>query len=375
MAHTILSIAYPLMTVGPDEAGGSEQVLTLLDKAMTRAGHTSLVVAASGSTVTGTLIEAPAATGEITESLKANAQAVHGRLIEEALRRYPVDLVHMHSLDFHRYIPSGLVPVLSTLHLPVAWYPPRVFRNQRLNYFLNCVSSSQERKCPRLPSLLPSIPNGVEVDRFRSRAAKENYALSLGRICPEKGFHLAIDAARRARTSMILAGQVFPYAEHEEYFRKEIQPRMDGRRRFVGPVGFAGKRKLLARARCLLVPSLVDETSSLVAMEALAAGTPVVAFRAGALPEIVEHGRTGFIVADTDEMADAIRDASKLDPEDCRQAAQTRFSAKAMAERYLDLYERIMARSRYQAAGRRDSSWLFSWNTGARNHRLARAGA
>src|SRR5207249_5576489 len=129
---------------------------------------------------------------------------------------------------------------------------------------------------------------------------------ALGRICPEKGFHFALQAAKMARADLLLAGQVFPYASHVEYFESKIVPRLDERRQFVGPVGFHRKKRLLSKAKCLLVPSTVNETSSLVAMEALAAGTPVIAFPSGALPEIVEHGRTGYLVSDVKEMAQAI---------------------------------------------------------------------
>lgn len=138
-------------------------------------------------------------------------------------------------------------------------------------------------------------------------------------------------------------GRGLPYPAHEDYFRTEIEPRLDRSRRFIGPVGFERKRRLLTAARCLVVPSLAPETSSLVAMEALACGTPVVAFPAGALPEIVEHGRTGFLAADEREMAGAIRAASGLSAEDCRAAARERFDLEDMAARYFDLYRQVAA--------------------------------
>jgi CelD/BcsL family acetyltransferase involved in cellulose biosynthesis len=195
----------------------------------------------------------------------------------------------------------------------------------------------------RLPLLEP-IPNGVPVEAFRVQSRKDDYVVALGRICPEKGFLLAVEAARRAAVPLVLAGQVFDYPSHQAYFRTVLAPRLDPRWfRFVGPLGFDEKARLLGRARCLLVPSQTPETSSLVAMEALACGTPVVAFRAGALSDVVEDGRTGILVDSVDEMADAIQRVEGIDPAECRRAAETRFSASTMVTRSLARYAELAA--------------------------------
>jgi glycosyltransferase involved in cell wall biosynthesis len=152
-----------------------------------------------------------------------------------------------------------------------------------------------------------------------------------------------MQAARMAGVTLLLGGEVFPYLSHRAYFDDQVRPLLDRQRRYLGPVGFARKRRLLASARCLLVPSLAAETSSLVAMEAMACGTPVVAFPAGALPEIVEHGRTGFLVDDVEGMAAAIERAGEIDRAQCRQAAVQRFSVRQMTDAYLSLYERLAA--------------------------------
>jgi glycosyltransferase involved in cell wall biosynthesis len=345
MKLTILSVAYPLTEVGMDAVGGSEQVLTILDRSLVAEGHRSLVIAAEGSKVEGTLIASPQATGRLDDAVREWGRRIHRKLIRDALEKYPVDLVHMHSLDFHAYIPPGDVPVLATLHLPPDWYPRKIFRQRRSRYQLNCVSHSQHRSCPRCPDLLPPIPNGVDVDRFSEDVPRKNFALALGRICPEKGFHFALDAARRAKTELVLAGQVFPYRSHQDYFRRTIRPRLDAMRRFVGPIGFSKKRRLLCQAKCLMIPSTVSETSSLVAMEALACGTPVIAFRSGALPEIIDHGRTGFLVSDVAEMSRALREVGDLDPETCRRVARMRYSAQTMVARYLRLYQNLVRES------------------------------
>ncbi len=334
--------------------GGAEQVLSRLDAALVEAGHRSVVVACEGSATRGTLVATPPVPAVLDAAAKTAAHAAHRRAIAAALERFPADVVHMHGVDFHAYLPPPGVPMLVTLHLPLAWYPPEALRPARPGTRLHCVSAAQRRSAPSGLDLLPDIPNGVDAEAFAAaRHAKRGFALTMGRICPEKGFHLALDVARLADVPLLLAGQVFPYETHAAYFRDQVAPRLDVLRRFLGPVGFARKRRLLSAARCLLVPSLAEETGSLVAMEALACGTPVIAFPNGALADVVEHGRTGFLVRDAAEMARAIGRAGEIDPEACREAARTRFSAARSVGAYLRAYEDLAASGPRASGGRR----------------------
>jgi glycosyltransferase involved in cell wall biosynthesis len=193
-----------------------------------------------------------------------------------------------------------------------------------------------------MKNLLPEIENGVPVERLNLRISKRQFAISLGRICPEKGFHIAVSAAGQAKIPILIAGEVFPYEEHLSYFRNVLQPLLGRSGKFIGAIDFERKRRLLTASRCLLVPSLVPETSSLVTMEALACGTPVVAFPNGALPELIENGKTGYLVENEFEMAEAIHRCQDIDPEDCRNAAREKFTSERMAKSYLDLYKRII---------------------------------
>jgi glycosyltransferase involved in cell wall biosynthesis len=346
---TILNVAYPLAPVGHDAVGGAEQILTAVDRALVEAGHRSLVVACEGSTTAGTLLAVPRERGVLDEAARQRAFAAHRAAISSALEHFRVDLVHLHGIDFAGYLPER-APTLVTLHLPLDWYDAALLREPRPRLWFHSVSEAQHRTAPAGATLLPPIPNGVDTARLGMRHAKRGFTLNLGRICPEKGVHLALDAAKRAGRPLLIGGEVFRYDVHQRYFDEEVAPRLDHIRRFLGPLGFLRKRRFLAAARCLLVPSLAAETSSLVTMEALACGTPVIAFPNGAIPEIVDHGRTGFLVRDVAEMADAIEAAGAIDPEACRAAARERHGIEVMNRRYLDLYGRLAGRSASPAA-------------------------
>ncbi len=328
---TILSVAYPLARVGIDAVA-----------AIAKAGHHSMVVASEGSKVTGELIPVSLTRGPLDEANIAAARTRHRWAISQALRHRRVDLVHMHGFDFDAYLPPEGVPVLATLHCPADWYSAAALRPSRPRTYLNGVSARQHAMLGRNPRLLEPIENGVPVGAFSGSHRKRSFALMLARIAPEKGVHVALRAAKAAGLPLLVAGELFPYPGHGRYLVHDVEPLLDHHRRWIGPVGFARKRRLLAAARCLLVCSQVPETSSLVAREAMAAGTPVVALRRGALADVVDDGRTGFLVDDERALPDALRSVDALDPEVCRRTARERFDAGVMTRSYLRLYERLV---------------------------------
>jgi glycosyltransferase involved in cell wall biosynthesis len=347
MGLTVLNVAFPFARVGPDAAGGAEQILSTLDEGLEARGHHSIVVAVKGSEVHGELLAMPPADATIAYATWDRSHLAYRRVLADVLRTRSIDVVHMHGMDFLSYMPDVQVPIVATLHLPVRWYPESLLRLVRADLVLTCVSESQRRTLPAAP-LVPVdvIQNGVAIDRLARRGSRRReFVAVLGRICPEKGVHLALQAAGIAGVPLVIAGQVFGYEEHLEYFRRHIEPSIGPSCRFIGPVGPRRKRRLLSAARCLLVASQAPETSSLVAMEAMACGTPVVAFATGALPEVVEHGVTGFLVRSPEEMADAISMVGRIDPAACRARAVARFSDQRMIGEYIDVYEHLTSAS------------------------------
>jgi len=343
MPLTVLSVSYSLAHVSRKTAGGAEQVLATLDASLVRDGHRSLVLAPAGSRCDGLLIPAQIPRGILNDAAKDQARKIFKHQIDRILHEFSVDLIHMHGLDFYHYLPGRPLPIVVSLHLPLSWYAVDALRNLGPYVTLVAVSGSQARTAPAGVRISAVIPNGVDLSRFCVQKRKSDYALVIARICPEKGLHLAIQAAERAGVSLVIAGSIFDYSEHRDYFHSMILPRLNERIRFVGLVGGARKANLLAGARCLLVPSLVPETSSLVAMEAMASGTPVVAFPSGALKEIVDHRRTGFLVNDAEEMADAIGECGSIAPQTCRIESEQKFSSVRMFAEYLGLYRSAMS--------------------------------
>jgi len=345
---TVLSVAFPFAPVGPCGVGGAERILAELDAALVAEGQRSFVVACAGSLVAGELFAAPMPERAlISESDRRWHRWRFQAALDRVLSKHRVDLIHIHGMDFDQHVLPPDIPVLVTLHVPVEWYRPDVWEAFAGRFQFQCVSESLRQSCAKVLGNVPVIENGVSLPKIRLDREREEFALALGRICPEKNVHEALEAGTLAGTPVLVGGHVFPYREHGEYFHEKVEPRLNHEgvaHRFLGPIEAERRQRLLARAKCLLQPTLAPETSSLVAMEALAVGTPVIAYPSGALREIVEDGVTGFLVNSVEEMADAIRRVHEIRPEDCRAAAEKRFSRERMVREYFDLYAALVRR-------------------------------
>jgi hypothetical protein len=163
---TILSVAYPFAPVGPDAVGGAEQVLSMIDEAIVHKGHRSVVVACQGSRCAGELATIPPPRGVLDDQAR---RATHARLravVERVCAETRADLVHLHGVDFHAYLPGGDVAVLATLHLPLSHYPPDALAPKRPRTWVNGVSASQMQSAPAEMPRVVDVPYGVRLDWF-----------------------------------------------------------------------------------------------------------------------------------------------------------------------------------------------------------------
>lgn len=337
---TIVNVAFPFATVEPSSVGGAEQVVSALDRALCVAGHRSLVIARRGSRTLGELVPVEVPHITVTPELRGEIAGAYRRALASLISSTRVDLLHFHGVDCAEYLPEAGPHKLVTLHLDEMSRSRGLL--SRSDLLFTCVSQTQRERIGHGIPVEATVPNGVDLEFFRPLADPlRNYAACLGRVCPEKGYDSALRAAHATGLALRVAGLVFPYSEHQRYFAESICPLLDERRQFVGPVADGERRSFLAHAACLIVPSRVAETSSLVTMEALACGTPVIVSDQGALPSLIEPGVTGFVAPNEHALSDALLRVPTLSREACRKSAEARFDLARTVTKYLDLYQRI----------------------------------
>jgi glycosyltransferase involved in cell wall biosynthesis len=194
-----------------------------------------------------------------------------------------------------------------------------------------------------------AVHNGVPTDQylFSARHDEPPYLAFLGRLTPTKGAHVAIRVARESGLRLVIGGNIGSAQGDSEYFQREVRPHLDDDRiKWLGEVDDAAKGPLLGGALALLCPVLWDEPFGIVAAEALACGTPVIAFEKGELPYIVRHGITGFLCRSEEEMVHAVRKSAGLSRSTCRLEAEQRFSARAMTDQFEELYNWLLRADR-----------------------------
>lgn len=325
--------------VPPDGYGGIEMLCASLVEGLLDLGHDVTLVAAGRDRTRGRMIrtseEPPQGLGGPDHMA---IELSHALEVASGLRGVQVDVIHDHTATAALSQFARDVPTVVTAHLPATGAQGDLYKIANLP--IVAVSHHQRQEAPDLP-WLTTIHNAVDVGSYPFVEKKEDFALFLGRIHPQKAPHLAIDSCREVGLPLVIAGKCSEPVE-KEYFAREIAPRMGSDIRNVGVAGASLKRDLLGRASVLIFPIQWEEPFGLVMVEAMACGTPVVATRRGAVPEIVTEGVTGFLCDEPWELAGAIERARQLDPNKCREDARQRFDVPEMAARYEAAYRRVL---------------------------------
>jgi len=342
----IAQVAPLYESVPPTLYGGTERVVSWLTEELVRLGHDVTLFASGDSKTEANLV--PACERALwRDPACRETLPQHVRLMELVFgRSSDFDVVHFHTdyLQFPllRYCST---PALTTLHGSVRPHDVGPLFHESAALLVS-VSFSQRRPMPHA-RWLATVHHGLPRDLHTFRSRGGGRLAFVGRIAPEKRVDRAIEIARRSGLKLSIAAKI--YDEDREYYRDQIKPLIDASASFVeflGEVGDSDKDRLLGEAAALLFPIDWPEPFGLAMIEALACGTPVIAWRNGSIPEIIEDGKTGFIV---DTIAQAVLAVRKLDCIDrltCRKAFEDRFDSSQMARGYLRIYDRLVRERR-----------------------------
>ena len=338
----ILQVAPLWERVPPPGYGGTEAVVSVLTDALVRAGHDVTLWASGDSLTLAELRSVYPRSLRTAKGVKDGTPYDWVHVTAAVADGEEFDIIHNHAGEPVMAL-AGLVnvPMLTTMHCLITSDTRIVW--QHYSGYYNTVSRAQFSTVPPLerPQHAGVVCNAVDVASFPFSTQKDDYLLCLNRVAPEKGTHLAIEAARRAGRKLIIAGKV----DHvdRDYYEAAVKPRVDGRDvMFLGEADQRTKRELYARAACVLMPICWEEPFGLVMVEAMACGTPVIAFARGAAPELIVDGETGFVVRDVDSMVEALWKIDAIEPIRCRQHVEANFDIPVMVEGYLRRYREIV---------------------------------
>lgn len=313
--------------------GGIERVVSYLSEELVRQGHQITLFASGDSITTGELV--PCSSKSIRGFPEwVDPLAFHALQFNQVFER-EFDMVHFHieylSLPFSRLLEW---PSLTTLHNPLPDMPELFCAFGDLPFV--AVSNSQRAQWPSA-NWRKTIHHGLPPDLYTLNSKPGRYLAFLGRIAPEKRCDRAIEIAKRSGVPLKIAAKIDPY--DRPYFDREISPLLAGRNiEFIGEISEREKNDFLGNAAALLFPIDWAEPFGLVMIEALACGTPVIAFRCGSVPEVIDDGVTGFIVDDIDGAVQAVRHIESVNRQRCREIFEARFTASRMARDYVSVY-------------------------------------
>jgi glycosyltransferase involved in cell wall biosynthesis len=339
----IAQVSPLIESVPPKHYGGTERIVSYLTEELVRFGHDVTLFGSGDSDTTARLIAPTRRSLRKNERCK-DPMARELILIDHVLERaHEFDVIHFHTgyLQFAicRYLP---VPHFTTLHGRLDTPDFAAIHDRFQDVPVISISNAQRQPVP-WANWQATIYHGLPKDLFRFYPDRGDYLAFLGRISPEKGADRAIEIAKRVGMPLKIAAKVD--RADRRYFKRVIEPLLnDPGVEWIGEISDQQKNEFLGNAYALLFPIDWPEPFGLVMIEAMACGTPVIAYDRGSVPEVMENGVTGFVVKELDGAAEAVRHARNLSRVRCREIFEKRFTASRMANDYVDVYERIMQR-------------------------------
>ncbi|HEX7455887.1 MAG TPA: glycosyltransferase family 4 protein [Candidatus Nanoarchaeia archaeon] len=337
----IAQIAPVNQRVPPRRYGGTERVVYYLTEELVKQGHKVTLFAAAGSETSATLI--PVVPHPLRDAHILDASPF---TVAEIAKVYKMadkfDIIHNHAWPDYLAFPAAAAsktPTLTTLHNPFTPETKRVFEEYKnLNYV--SISKNQRRHCSKL-NFCETVYNGIPVANFPFKNNPDDYLLHVGRISLQKGTHVAIDVAAALKKELIIAAKLDPWEVN--YFNQYVAPRLsNGHVHWVGEVDEEERNNLMSKALCLLLPVTWNEPFGLVMTEAMACGCPVVAYRKGSIPEIVVHGKTGFVVDNEKQMIRSVKRIGAINRKTCREHVKENFNLERMVSSYEKVYNKII---------------------------------
>jgi glycosyltransferase involved in cell wall biosynthesis len=334
-------------SVPPGKYGGTERVVFHLTEELVRLGHDITLFASGDSTTSAKLV--PMSERALKHTPLINRDAVMTHMLEYIWNvSHEFDMIHSH-MDFVGFplARRSAVPVITTIHGHLGAPELTEVYHEFWDIPLISISYSQRRPFPS-NHWKANVYHGLPVDLYPFHSQGRGYLAFLGRISPEKSPDVAIRIAQRLGVPLFMAAKVDPV--DRDYFEAQIAPLLsDPLIHFIGEITDVEKGDFLGNASAVLCPYR-PEPFGLVVIEALACGTPVVTFRHGSFPEIIDHGCTGFLCLDEEEMTQAIRHIHEIDRQQCRTQFERRFTSARMATDYVKLYEQLLSETAIKRA-------------------------
>lgn len=337
----IAQVAPLYFSVPPPRYGGTERIVSYLTEELVALGH-EVTLFASGDSKTAATLVSPCPQALSQDRNSRDPLSYHLRLLElvfEDVSRF--DVIHFHLESVHTsWVRRQPCPNVTTLHGPLYASGSSSLSDEYADLPLVSISDQQRLPFPEA-NWQSTIYHGIPSNLYTFRKGPGDYLAFLGRASPEKRLDRAIRIALDARMKLKVGAKVNPKTEH---FRETIAPLLaegPDMVEFLGEVCDREKDALLGNARALLFPIDCPESFGLVMIESLACGTPVIAWRCGSVPEVIDHGSTGFVVESLEEAAQALSHVSDLSRDTCRQVFENRFDAARMTREYLEIYRRL----------------------------------